>query len=59
MFIFLKVVAMVIVFISSLLVVLTWQFAQFVFLLQGFTLYALQVMAIASTSEVNILLYEI
>ena len=48
---------MVIVFISSLLVALTWQFAQFVFLLQGFTLFGLQVMSIASTSKVRIIIF--
>ena len=44
---------MTIVFVSSLLVAMTWQFAQFVFLLQGFTLFGLQVMAIVSTSKVR------
>ena len=44
---------MVTVFVSSLLVALTWQFAQFVFLLQGFALFGLQVMAVVSTSKVG------
>ena len=48
---------MVIVFFSSLLVALTWQFAQFVFLLQGFALFALQVMSIVSTSKVEITIH--
>ena len=50
---FLKMFTIAMVFVSSLLVALTWQFAQFVFLLQGFALFGLQVMSIASTREVH------
>ena len=46
-------VTMGMVFVGSLLVALTWQFAQFVFLLQGFALFGLQAMAIVSTTKVT------
>jgi len=45
---------MLMIFISCLMVALTWQFAQFVFLLEGFALFGVQVMGIVPTSKVRI-----
>ncbi|XP_065906765.1 protein C-mannosyl-transferase DPY19L3-like [Dysidea avara] len=41
------------IFVSCLMVAMTWQFAQFVFLLEGFALFGVQVMGIVPTNKAH------